>query len=165
MNFRDTVRQHASVLHRYINCKEVFLSVHVPRVARWFLVTARPSWSSLCVAARITRYTPVDSEDNITLFWANVCKTVRPMLSDPCLSVCLSVCPACPVCLSCLSVTLAYCGQAVGWIQMKLGMLVGLDSGNIVLDGDPARPPTRRTPLIFRQYLLWPNGWMDQDAT
>ena len=25
-------------------------------------------------------------------FWATVCKTVRPMLSDRCLSVCLSVC-------------------------------------------------------------------------
>jgi len=36
-------------------------------------------------------------------FWATVCKTVRPMLSDRCLS-CLSVC---------LSVTLVYCGQTV----------------------------------------------------
>ena len=30
-------------------------------------------------------------------FWATVCKTVRPMLSDRCLSVC-PVCPCCPVC-------------------------------------------------------------------
>ena len=43
-------------------------------------------------------------------YWATVCKTVGPMLSDRCLS-CLSVCP---VCLSvCLSVTLVYCGQTV----------------------------------------------------
>ena len=35
-------------------------------------------------------------------FWATVCKTVRPMLSDRCLSV-----------LSCLSVTLVYCGETV----------------------------------------------------
>jgi len=40
-------------------------------------------------------------------FWATVCKTVRPVLSDRC--------------LSCLSVTLVYCGQTVGWIKMKLG--------------------------------------------
>jgi len=37
-------------------------------------------------------------------FWASVCKTVCPVLSDCCLSV-----------LSCLSVTLVYCGQTVGW--------------------------------------------------
>ena len=41
------------------------------------------------------------------IFWTTACKTVRPMLSDRCLSVCLSVC------LSCLSVTLVYCGQTV----------------------------------------------------
>jgi len=29
----------------------------------------------------------------LLLFWATVCKTVRPMLSDLCRSVCLSVCP------------------------------------------------------------------------
>ena len=58
------------------------------------------------------------------------------MLSDrphvcPLLSVCLSV-------LFVLSVTLAYCGQTVGRIKMKLGMRVGLDSGHIVSEGDPA---------------------------
>jgi len=49
-----------------------------------------------------------------------VCKTVRPMVSDRCLS--------CAV----LSVTLVYCGQTVGWIQIKLGMEVGLGPGDIV---------------------------------
>jgi len=37
-----------------------------------------------------------------------------------------------------------------------------------VLDGDPALPfPKRgRAPSpIFGPFLLWPNGWMDQDAT
>jgi len=58
-------------------------------------------------------------------FWATVCKTVRPMLSDRC--------------LSCLSVTLVHCGQTVGWIK-KLGMQVGLGPGRIALDGDPAPP-------------------------
>jgi len=66
-------------------------------------------------------------------FWATVGKTVRPMLSDRCLSVCLSVLSVC------LSVTLVYCGQTVGRIKMKLGMQVGL--GHIFLDGDPAPPP------------------------
>jgi len=59
-------------------------------------------------------------------FWATVCKTVRPVLSDRC--------PICPVCLS---VTF----QTVGWIKMPLGTEAGLGPGDIVLDGDPA-PPT-----------------------
>jgi len=53
-----------------------------------------------------------------------------------------------------------YCGQTVGRIKMKLGMQVSLGPGHIVLDGDPAPPPP-----IFGPYLLWRNGWMDQDAT
>jgi len=43
-------------------------------------------------------------------------------------------------CLSVLSVTLMYCGQTVGWIKMKLGTEVGLGSGHIALDRDPALP-------------------------
>ena len=61
-----------------------------------------------------------------------------------------------------------YCDQMAGWIKMTLGMEVGLGPGHIVLDGDPA-PSTkrRRSPLspIFGPFLLWPNGWMHQDAT
>ena len=63
------------------------------------------------------------------LFWATVCKTVRPMLSVRCLSV--------------LSVTLAYCGQTVGRIKMKLGTQVGPGPGHIVIGGDPAPPPLK----------------------
>jgi len=63
-------------------------------------------------------------------FWATVCKTVRPMLSDRCLS---------------FPVTLVYCGQTVGWIKMKHGMPVGLGPGHIVLGGDLASPPQRGT--------------------
>ena len=58
------------------------------------------------------------------------------MLSDRCpdsLSVSLSV----------LSVTLVYYGRTVEWIKMKLGTEVGLGTGYIVLDGDPAAPPTK----------------------
>jgi len=85
--------------------------------------------------------------------WATICKTVRPMLSDRCLSVC-------PV----LSVTFVHCVQTIGRIKMKLGMRVGLGPGHIVLDGDPA-PPPQHSPPIFGPYPLRPNGCIDQDAT
>jgi len=60
------------------------------------------------------------------------------MLSDRC-PICLSVC------LSVLSVTLVYCDQTVGWIQMKLGVQVDLGHGHIVLDRDPAPLSQRGT--------------------
>jgi len=47
---------------------------------------------------------------------------------------------------------------------MPLGTMVGLGPGNIVLDADPATPQEEQPP-VFGRYLLWPNGWMDQDAT
>ena len=62
-----------------------------------------------------------------SIFWATVCKTMRPMPSDRC--------PVCPV----LSVMLVYCGQTAGRIKMKLGAQVGLNNSHIVLDGDPLR--------------------------
>ena len=49
---------------------------------------------------------------------------------------------------------------------MALGMEVGLGPIHIVLDGDTAPLPKKKTePPIFGPSLLWPNGWMDQDAT
>jgi len=40
-----------------------------------------------------------------------------------------------------------YCGQTVGWVNMPLGMEVGLGPGHIVLDGDPAPlPPKGHSP-------------------
>jgi len=49
---------------------------------------------------------------------------------------------------------------------MALGMEVGLGPENIVLDGDPAPPEKKAQPHpIFVPCLLWPNGWMDEDAT
>jgi len=88
-------------------------------------------------------------------FWAAVCKNGSPYAIRP-----VSVCPV----LSVLPVTLVYCGQTVGWINMKLGTQVGLVPGHIVLDGDTAPlPKTGRSPPILGPYLLWPNGSMDQD--
>jgi len=51
---------------------------------------------------------------DLQFFWATVCKTVRPMVLDRCLSVLsisvLSVCPLLSDYLSSLFVTLVYCG-------------------------------------------------------
>ena len=45
-------------------------------------------------------------------------------------------------------------------------MEVGLSPGDFVLDADPAPSPKRVVPYpIFGPYMLWPTGWMDQDAT
>ena len=60
-----------------------------------------------------------------------------------------------------------YCGQTAGWTKMSLSMEASLGSGDFVFDGDPAPLPKKGhspTP-IFGSCLLWPNGWMDQDAT
>jgi len=50
---------------------------------------------------------------------------------------------------------------------MPLVMQVGLGPGHIVLDGDQVPLPKKGAqPLpILGPYLLWPNGWMDQDVT
>jgi len=52
------------------------------------------------------------------------------------------------------------------WIIMSLGMELGLSPGDFVLDGDPAPTPKggRTYSTIFGPFLLWPNGWMHQDA-
>jgi len=55
-----------------------------------------------------------------------------------------------------------YSGQTARWIKMAFGTEVGLDPGHIVLDGDPPPLPKRGH---FGPFLLWPNGWMHQDAT
>jgi len=58
-----------------------------------------------------------------------------------------------------------YCGQTAGCIKMPLGMEVGLGPGHFVLHGDPVPPKKGAQPTIFGPCLLWPNSWMDQDAT
>jgi len=56
-----------------------------------------------------------------------------------------------------------YCGQTAGWIKMPLGTEVKLGPGDAVLVGVVA-PPKRGKPPVFGSCLLWPNGWMDEDA-
>ena len=91
-------------------------------------------------------------------FWAIVCKTVRPMPSDRCLSGCL------PVCNICVLWPNGWMDQDETWHAGYLG----LGPGHTVLDRDPAPLPRKgHSPLfqIFGPYLFWPNGWMDQNAT
>ena len=45
---------------------------------------------------------------------------------------------------------------------MPLGMEVTLGPGDIVLDG-VAGPLKGAQPPVFGPWLLWPNGWMDED--
>jgi len=91
-------------------------------------------------------------------FWATVCKTVRPMLSD---LVCLSVCPVC----------LYVCDVRALWPN-------GWTDQDETWRADRRRPwphcirwkpsspcPKRHRPPIFGPYLLRPNGCMDHDVT
>jgi len=50
------------------------------------------------------------------------------------------------------------CGQTAVWIKMPLCKKVGIGLSHIVLHGDPAPPPQRRTAPIFGPCLLWPSG-------
>jgi len=46
-----------------------------------------------------------------------------------------------------------------GWIKMPLGMEVGLDPGDFVLDGDPVLLPQKGAePPLFGPCLLWPQS-------
>jgi len=49
---------------------------------------------------------------------------------------------------------------------MPLGTEVDLGRRDIVFNVDPATPRKKDTPTppIFGPCLLWPNGWMDEDA-
>jgi len=82
------------------------------------------------------------------VYWATVCKTVRPMLSDRCLP--------CPV------YDRDVCGQTVGRIKTKLGMQVRLGPGHIVLDGDPCPCPPKghSPPFSAHVYCAQTAGWI-----
>jgi len=58
--------------------------------------------------------------------------------------------------------------QMAAWIKMPLGVEVGLDTSDIVLDGNPAPPQQKRggkAPNFRPMCILRPNGCVDQDAT
>jgi len=66
--------------------------------------------------------------------------------------------------------TLVYCGQTAGWMKMPLGTEVGLGTGDIVLERDPAPLPRKggraqQPPFSAHVLWRWPNGWMDEDDT
>ena len=52
---------------------------------------------------------------------------------------------------------------------MALGTEEGLSPGDFVLDADSGPLPKKGAEgdpsPIFGPFLLWPNGWMDQDGT
>jgi len=60
-----------------------------------------------------------------------------------------------------------HCGQMAAQIKIPLGMEVGLSAGRHCVRWGLLSPPQKRgrSPQIFGPCLLWPNGWMDQDAT
>jgi len=57
------------------------------------------------------------------------------------------------------------CGQMARCIRIPVGTEVGLGPGDFVLDGDPAPHLKEAQPPIFSPCLLWPDSWMNQDAT
>jgi len=60
------------------------------------------------------------------------------------------------------------CGQMAGWIQMPLGTEVGIGPCRrlcVRCGLSSPLPKKEAEPPIFGPYLLWPNGWMDKDAT
>jgi len=69
-----------------------------------------------------------------------------------------SVCPVCPA----LSVTLVYCGQAVGRMKMALGVEVGLGPGHTVLDGNPPLPKGAQPATQFSAHACCAQtaGWI-----
>jgi len=58
------------------------------------------------------------------------------------------------------------CGQSAGWTKMPLSMEVGVGPGDCSMGIQLPLPQKRHSPHpIFGPCLLWPNVWMDEDAT
>jgi len=99
-------------------------------------------------------------------FWVTVCKTVHRILSDRCLSVCLSVLSVYPV-LCC-----PVCDLGLLWPNSWMDQDETWHAGRPLpwpqcLRWEPRSPlPKGHSPSpIFGPGLLWPNCWMDQDGT
>jgi len=95
--------------------------------------------------------------DMISTDWATVCKTVRLMLSDRCLS-----------CLSVLSVFLSTCDVGVLWPNVLTDQDETWHTStprpwrHCVRWGPNSPSPKRAQPPIFGPYPLRPNGCIDQ---
>jgi len=99
---------------------------------------------NLCLLRPNLRPQPTQQMDWSSHFWATVCKTVRPMLSDHCLSV----------------YNVGVLRQTVGWIRMPFGTEVGLSPGHIVLDGHPAPPKGYSPQFLAHVYCGQTAGWI-----
>ena len=84
-------------------------------------------------------------------FWATVCKTVRPMLSDVCP---LSVCDVGVLCSN------GWTDQDETWYARR-----PRPWPHCIICGPSSPSPKGHSPQIFGPCLLWPNGWMDQGGT
>ena len=61
-----------------------------------------------------------------------------------------------------------YCGQTAGCIKMPFGTKVRPQRRRLCVRLGPSPPPQKGAVApspIFGPFLLWPNGWMHQDAT
>ena len=58
-----------------------------------------------------------------------------------------------------------YCGQTAPWIKMPLGTGVVSAQATLCYMGTQLPLKGAQQLPIFGPRLLWPNGWMDQDAT
>jgi len=90
--------------------------------------------------------------DRFSGFWVTVCKTVRPVLSDRCLS--------CPVCLS-----YPVCDVGVlwpnGWTDQNETWHAGRPRPRPHCVGWGPTSPKGAQPPIFGPCSLCPNGWVD----
>ena len=57
------------------------------------------------------------------------------------------------------------CGQMASWIKMPLGTEVGPPHATLCYMGTHYPKKAGDSSRHFSAHVLWPNGWMDQDAT
>jgi len=92
-------------------------------------------------------------------FWSTVCKTVRPILSDHCLSVL-----SCPICLSVCNVGVLWPNSWMDQDETSGGGMPRPEPHSFRWGPSCTQKGHSPIPIII-PCLLWPNGWMDQDAT
>jgi len=127
-------------------------------------------WSTVCLSCLVLSC-PVPSVCNVGVLWPNGCMDKdgtlhegRPRPGH----IVLDGDPAPPQRAQPPFSAHVCCGQTAGWIKIPLGTEVGLRPDDIVLHGDPdelSPPKGSQQPPHFSAHALWPNAWMDQDAT